>query len=66
MHLLNSTEKRYVRNVVKPLFCTSVVLYTKWFDHGRAMENAHHPAENKTQEQQQVEPSSVRDLERRI
>ncbi|VDO40987.1 hypothetical protein V3C99_006922 [Haemonchus contortus] len=28
---LSDHSRWYVRNIVKPLFCTSVTLYTKWF-----------------------------------
>ncbi|KAK5969906.1 hypothetical protein GCK32_019564 [Trichostrongylus colubriformis] len=28
---LATKDRWYIRNVVKPLFCTTVTLYTKWF-----------------------------------
>ncbi|KHJ77010.1 hypothetical protein OESDEN_23370 [Oesophagostomum dentatum] len=59
---LASSDSWYVRNVVKPLFCTSVVLYTKWFDHGKAIRAVNRTMEHRPQEL--VEPASLQNFER--
>ncbi|CAJ0609234.1 unnamed protein product [Cylicocyclus nassatus] len=60
---LESSDSWYVRNIVKPLFCTSVRLYTKWIDRTTREESTVTipPAD---QPQQQVEASHIENLRR--
>ncbi|KAK6766840.1 hypothetical protein RB195_026237 [Necator americanus] len=63
---LATKDSWYIKHVVKPLFCTSVVLYTKWFDNDKGTKPVNQqiiqPDNDKPQER--VEPSLLRNLER--